>query len=342
MNPCSEPGTPYHSTPLNYLGDSLDEVWASGSITGVRPINKTLKCVVENRKLLGAKPKKMPLKPQGALLAKTSAEATVLKPLNSTYGSTQFTQLSRKPDCRDCSSTVISKTFDKIKEAPSEKEHPSLLSHKGETKPTSKIKENPSVKKQSSETATKSGKLLRVQNGKLNALSPTTGPPSAKGASRLTVSRLSGNNEKSPNHMLSSASRPNSTRSSVSSLSSTRSVSSQQPKKKSAPPAQLIATKVMNLNKVTPTNSAKDTVKPMSRTSVRNKVDQKEVQQSKPNFSRDIKAGDVPKVGKETLRSAGVAAKSSGTRAKSMQPPKSRTQPRLPSKTGYRTKPSLQ
>ena len=163
MNPSSEPGTPYHSTPLNDLGDSLDEVWASGAITGVRPINKTLKCVVENQKLLGAKSKKMPLKPHGTLLTKTSAEATVPKPLNSTYGSTQITQLSRKPDCMDCSSpvAVTSKTFDKMKEAPSEKEQSSLFSHRGEMKPTSKIRENPSVKNPSSESETKSVKLLK-------------------------------------------------------------------------------------------------------------------------------------------------------------------------------------
>jgi len=60
LNPSSEPGTLYHSTPLNDLGASLDEVWASGALTGVRPINKTLKCVVEKPKLLGASRRSCP------------------------------------------------------------------------------------------------------------------------------------------------------------------------------------------------------------------------------------------------------------------------------------------
>ena len=159
LNPSSEPGTPYHSTPLNDLGASLDEVWASGALTGVRPINKTLKCVVEKPKLLGAKPKKLPLKPQGILLTKPSADSTVLKSQNCTFGSAQAT-LSGRPDSLDCSSSVTSKTFDKMKEAPFEKEQPSL-SHVNilpQVKPTSKglvvVKEKPPVKKPSSVTAT--------------------------------------------------------------------------------------------------------------------------------------------------------------------------------------------
>ena len=175
------------------------------------------------------------------------------------------------------------------------------------------VKEKPPVKKPSSVTTTK--KLLKVPNGKLNAKSPT-GLPSAKGASSLTVSRPNGNilaiNEKSPSHMLSTTSRPakapNSSRSSVSSLNSTKSVSSKQPKRP-APSAQLNATKVVNSKQVKPTDSDKETVHSVqpaskahsqlklnmrpgeSRTNVRNKNDQKEVQQSKTNFTREMKTG---------------------------------------------------
>jgi len=374
LNPSSAPGTPYHSTPLNDLGVSLDEVWASGALTGVMPINKTLKCVVEKPKLLGTKPKKLPLKPQGTLLTKPSADSTVLKPLNSTFCSAQAT-LSRKHDCLNCSSPPsTSRTFDKMKETPSEKEQPPLLSHKEEVnilpqvKPTSKglmvVKEKPPVKKPSSVTATKSVKLLKVPNGKLNTKSPT-GPPSTKGAPSLTVSRANRNilaiNEKSPSHMLSTTSRPanapNSSRSSVSSLDSTRNASSKQPKRP-APSDLFNATKVVNSNKVKPANSAKETVQfaskahsqlklnmrhGESRTSVRNKNDKTEVQQSKTNFTREMRTGDSLKVGKETRTSTGETAKSSGTRAKIMQPPKPRLlstsrqpQPRLPSKIGFR------
>ena len=370
LNPSSEPGTPYHSTPLNDLGASLDEVWASGALTGVKPTNKALKCVVEKPKPLGAKPKKLPLKPQGILLTKPSADSKVLRSQNCTFGSAQAT-LSRRPDSLDCSSSVTSKTFDKMKEVPFEKEQLSL-SHKGEVnilpqvKPTSNglmvVKEKPPVKKPSSVTATK--KLLKVPNYKLNAKSPT-GPPSAKGASSLTVSRPNGNilaiDEKSPSHMLSTTSRPakatNSSRSSVSSLNSTQSVRSKQPKR-SVPSAQLNATKLVNSNKVKPTNYVKETVQPAlkahsqlrlnmrpgeSRTNERNKNDQKEVQQRKTNFTRERNAGGDLKVVKETRPSTSEDAKSSGTRAKTMQPPRPRLlstsrqpQPRLPSKTGFR------
>ena len=161
--------------------------------------------------------------------------------------------------------------------------------------------------------------------------------------------------------MLSTTSRPakatNSSRSSVSSLNSTQSVRSKQPKR-SVPSAQLNATKLVNSNKVKPTNYVKETVQPAlkahsqlrlnmrpgeSRTNERNKNDQKEVQQRKTNFTRERNAGGDLKVVKETRPSTSEDAKSSGTRAKTMQPPRPRLlstsrqpQPRLPSKTGFR------
>ena len=360
LNPSSAPGAPYHSTPLNDLGASLDEVWAAGAIAGVRPINKTLKCVVEKPKVLGAKPK-LPLKPEGMFLAKPPTESTVSKSHNSTFGSGQAT-MSRKSKQIDCSSPlpVSSKTFEKTKTmASSEKEQPpvQVLSTKGEVstlpqlKPTSKELE---VKEKSSNvTVTKTAELPKVPNNKLNAKSPS-GPLSSKSGSSLGVSRHSSNilalNEKSPNHMLSTASRPvkapNRSRSSVSSLNSTRSMSSKQSKRSATTQFNDTKTKMVNSNKVKPTNSIKERLQPVpnfqsksklnmctgeSKKNVRDKSDRKDTEQSKSNFTRHTKAADCPNVGRVARLSTGavlpskpntgVTAKSLGTRAKTMGPP---------------------
>ena len=366
----------------------MDEVWASGAMAGVRPINKTLKCVVEKPKVLGAKPK-LPLKPQEMLLPKPSTESAVLKPHNSTFGSVQAT-MSRRPGHMDCTSPLpaSSKTFGHMKEAPCEKEQVSseLLSPKGEVsilpqlKPTNKelvVKEKPPNKKSSSATATRSVEQSKVSNDKLSVKIPTN-PLASKGAPSLAVMRHKSNNmamkEKSPNPMLSTASRPvkapNSSRSSVSSLNSTRSISSKQPKRSVA--VQLNHTKVVNSNKVKPTISVKETVRPVpkaqsrlklnmcpgeSKRNVTNKDDQREIQQRKTNSTREKRTADGPQGGRVARLSTGaalpskpntgVAAKSVGTRAITVPVPPVIKRPHLPSishhpqrtlpsKTGFR------
>ena len=358
---------PCHSTPFADLGPSLDEVWASGAIAGVKPINKTLKCV-EKPKVLGAKPK-LHLKPPVTTLPKPS----LVKHHNSTFGQAEAALAGSNTRALSRNYSP-SPTLDLKNDTASDKDLPTIqmkspkvavsdLPHLKQRPGKALVgKEHPLVKKPISAR-------LKVENIKLNTKS-VTAPASIKDSfvGSKSNGKILAAKEKSPNHVLSITSRPvgarNTSRSSTSSLNSTRSISSNQ--LKMSAPAHLNTTKVVKSIPRTSANLAKElpqhlppakskfklNVRPPveSKTSVRNGVGQTENQQKNTIFTKERKAADSLKVARKSTSEAlpkklvtgsDAKAKGFGTKAKLVQPhkpvaKKSFLPPTLPSKTGVR------